>query len=331
MNRLTRTVAVAAVAVASLPAAAGAHVTLQPSEVPAGEFKRLDVRVPNERDDASTEKVEVKFPPGFIFVSYEPVAGWNAKVKMAKLDKPVEVFGEKHTEQVDTVTFTAKGKGIGPGPVPGLRALRRTAGQGGHDADVQGAADLLERRGRPLDRRARRRRARAAGQAHRGRRRGRRGTHGTDDGAQAAPAAAGGDDDGDSGDTLSVIALIVGGARPARRAGGPRCRPPRTEHGHSVSRRRHVQAAGPGPPPALRSPRRSPLPGRCRARRSPMPCSSTRVRIRTPRSSTRRRSVQLDFNEPVEVELRRDPRLRLATESVSTPARSATRAASSRA
>ena len=115
MNRLLRIAVVAAVAVAGLPAVATAHVTLQPNEVPAGGFKRLDVRVPNERDNASTKKVEVKFPTGFISVSYEPVAGWDAKVKMAKLAEPVEVFGEKRTERVDTVTFSTDGKGVQPG------------------------------------------------------------------------------------------------------------------------------------------------------------------------------------------------------------------------
>ena len=115
MNRLFRIAVVTAVAAASVPAVASAHVTLQPNEVPAGEFKRLDVRVPNERDNASTKKVDVKFPPGFIFVSTEPVAGWTATVRMAKLEKPVEAHGEQHREQVDTVTFATKGKGVRPG------------------------------------------------------------------------------------------------------------------------------------------------------------------------------------------------------------------------
>ena len=55
------------------PAAAQAHVTLQPDTAPAGGFTRLDVRVPNERDDAGTTKVDVQLPPGFIAASYEPV------------------------------------------------------------------------------------------------------------------------------------------------------------------------------------------------------------------------------------------------------------------
>jgi uncharacterized protein YcnI len=100
-----------------LAPAAGAHVTLQPEEVVAGDFTRLDVRVPNERDNASTTKVEVQMPPGFVFVSSEPVPGWNIKTTMRKLDKPVEQFGEQITEEVGQVTFTGDGKTgvIGPG------------------------------------------------------------------------------------------------------------------------------------------------------------------------------------------------------------------------
>jgi periplasmic copper chaperone A len=92
---------------------AGAHVTLQPSEAPAGGFTRLDVRVPTERDDASTTKVQVQFPPGFLSVSYEPVPGWNAELSMRELDQPVEQFGEQVTEEVGSITFS--GGEIGPG------------------------------------------------------------------------------------------------------------------------------------------------------------------------------------------------------------------------
>jgi uncharacterized protein YcnI len=94
---------------------ASAHVTLQPEEAPAGGFTRLDVRVPTERDNASTTEVDVQFPPGFLFVSTEPVPGWNSEITMRKLDKPVEQFGERITEEVDRVTLTADGEGIGPG------------------------------------------------------------------------------------------------------------------------------------------------------------------------------------------------------------------------
>jgi periplasmic copper chaperone A len=103
------TLATAMVAALALASAAGAHVTLQPPEAPAGGFTRLDVRVPNERDNANTTKVEVQMPPGFLSVASEPEPGWDVELTMRKLDKPVEQFGEQVTEEVGTVTFTATG------------------------------------------------------------------------------------------------------------------------------------------------------------------------------------------------------------------------------
>lgn len=99
------------------PATAGAHVTLQPSEAAAGAFTALDVRVPNERDDSGTTKVDVQFPPGFVFASYQPVPGWSVKVRMEKLAKPITSHGEKITEQVAQMTWTADsaGSAIQPG------------------------------------------------------------------------------------------------------------------------------------------------------------------------------------------------------------------------
>lgn len=94
----------------TLPAAAGAHITLQPEQVPAGEFTRLDVRVPNERDNAGTTKVDVQFPSGFIFVSYEPEPGWTVKVAKRKLARPFESHGTQITEEVARITWTGDGK-----------------------------------------------------------------------------------------------------------------------------------------------------------------------------------------------------------------------------
>jgi uncharacterized protein YcnI len=114
-----KTIAIScAVTALAAPAIAQAHVTLQPNEAPAGGFARLDVRVPNERDDASTTKVEVKFPPGFAEVSTEPIPGWTTKVTKSKLAKPVTTDeGDKITDQVSTITWTGTGAQgrIGPG------------------------------------------------------------------------------------------------------------------------------------------------------------------------------------------------------------------------
>lgn len=110
------TMALVAVLALAVPTGASAHVTLQPSEAAAGDFTVLDVRVPNETDDAATTKVAVQFAPGFIFASYQPVAGWSVDVKMAKLAKPITSHGEEITEQVSQMTWTADSASAGVQP-----------------------------------------------------------------------------------------------------------------------------------------------------------------------------------------------------------------------
>jgi uncharacterized protein YcnI len=89
-----------------------AHVTVQPTEGVVGSFSRFVVRVPTERDDASTIRIEVQFPP-LASVSFQDVPGWERTVEMQTLDEPLEVFGEEVTEAVGTVTW--EGGEIGPG------------------------------------------------------------------------------------------------------------------------------------------------------------------------------------------------------------------------
>lgn len=113
MTAIARVLGVSLAVALLIAPAAGAHVTVQPPEAPAGGFTRLDVRVPNERDNANTTKVEVQLPPGFLSVSTEPVPGWKAELTMRKLDKPVEQFGEQVTEEVGQITFS--GGAIRPG------------------------------------------------------------------------------------------------------------------------------------------------------------------------------------------------------------------------
>jgi uncharacterized protein len=200
----------AALAAVAMPSAASAHVTLQPDEVTAGEFKRLDVRVPNERDDASTKKVEVKFPAGFIFVSYEAVPGWTTKVKMAKLAKPVEVFGERHTEQVDTVTFSTAGKGIAPGQFQDFGLSVGLPDKPGTTLTFKAlqtysSGEVVRWIGSPdADQPAPQVKLAAATEAAEG-----GAAHGSGPAAQPAASRSGGGDGGGT-DTLSVVALIVG-------------------------------------------------------------------------------------------------------------------------
>ena len=61
MTRKT-VVAVVALAIGALAAPASAHVTVNPREATKGSFAKLTFRVPNERPDSGTTKLEVSFP-----------------------------------------------------------------------------------------------------------------------------------------------------------------------------------------------------------------------------------------------------------------------------
>jgi uncharacterized protein len=79
-------VAFAALVVGLLVATpAAAHVTVNPSEAAKGSFAKLTFRVPTERDDASTTKVEIAFPasPKISSVSVKPKPGWTYTVDEA--------------------------------------------------------------------------------------------------------------------------------------------------------------------------------------------------------------------------------------------------------
>ncbi|BAC71950.1 hypothetical protein AQJ43_20915 [Streptomyces avermitilis] len=108
----------AASAVLVLSAPAFAHVSVQPEgEAAKGGYATVNFKVPNERDDASTTKLEVSFPADHPLASVmpQPIDGWSVKVTKSKLAKPLTLHGEKIDEAVSKVTWTATGKGVEPG------------------------------------------------------------------------------------------------------------------------------------------------------------------------------------------------------------------------
>ncbi|MGW5234325.1 YcnI family copper-binding membrane protein [Streptomyces nodosus] len=117
-SRLAVAGVAAASAVLVLSAPAFAHVTVQPEGAAAkGGYAVVDFKVPNERDNASTTKLEVSLPADHPLASVmpQPVPGWTAVVTKSKLDKPLTVHGKQIDEAVTKVTWTANGKGIEPG------------------------------------------------------------------------------------------------------------------------------------------------------------------------------------------------------------------------
>jgi periplasmic copper chaperone A len=109
----TTAVVIAVVAALVATQAAAAHVTLNPNEWEAGGFARFSVRVPNERDNADTTEVTVRFPQSIISASFQPVPGWERTIEMEPLDQPIEEEGEQITEHIASVTWT--GGTIKPG------------------------------------------------------------------------------------------------------------------------------------------------------------------------------------------------------------------------
>ncbi|MFH8976461.1 YcnI family protein [Streptomyces sp. NPDC017890] len=117
-SRIAAAGAVSGIAVLALSAPAFAHVSVQPEGTAAkGGYAVVGFKVPNERDNASTTKLEVSFPTDHPLASVmpQPVPGWKAVVTKVKPAKPLESHGKQITEVVSKVTWTADGKGIEPG------------------------------------------------------------------------------------------------------------------------------------------------------------------------------------------------------------------------
>ncbi|TDE28373.1 DUF1775 domain-containing protein [Nonomuraea mesophila] len=115
VRRAATVLAAATALTAGLALPALAHVTVQPGTAEQGSFTKVAFRVPNERDDASTTKVEVSFPTDhpLAFVSVKPVPGWDVKVTEGKLPAPVKTeYGE--LEEAVTKVVWSGGK-IEPG------------------------------------------------------------------------------------------------------------------------------------------------------------------------------------------------------------------------
>ena len=99
MRRLLLCFLAAAVA---FPAAAAAHVTIQPSEWEPGAFATMVVRVPNESDAAATTSISMQFPEEVLTARFQPHPICDREVEMAPLDQPVEDI----TERIARVTWT---------------------------------------------------------------------------------------------------------------------------------------------------------------------------------------------------------------------------------
>ncbi len=108
MSRFAAVAALASVSVVGLAGVASAHVTVNPGTAEQGGFTKVAFRVPNERDDAGTTKVQVDLPVDhpIAFVSVRPVPGWSVKVEKSRLKTPINVHGANLTEAVSRITWS---------------------------------------------------------------------------------------------------------------------------------------------------------------------------------------------------------------------------------
>ena len=91
-------------AAVAFPAAAAAHVTIQPGEWEAGAFATMAVRVPNESEAAATTSISMQFPEEILTARFQPHPLCEREVEMAPLDQPVEDV----TERIASVTWTCE-------------------------------------------------------------------------------------------------------------------------------------------------------------------------------------------------------------------------------
>lgn len=118
------------------PLAASAHVTVDPDSAEPGSYALITIKVPNESDTASTDRLELTLPTEEPFTSVRtvPVPGWDAELV---------TDGELVTSIVWTASPGAEiGAGqlqlfpISVGPVPDVGSLLLPATQGYDDGTV---------------------------------------------------------------------------------------------------------------------------------------------------------------------------------------------------
>jgi uncharacterized protein YcnI len=105
----TLLVALAAGAALVLPAtSAFAHVSVNPREATQGGYAKLAFRVPNERDNANTTKLEINFPAEhpLASVSVRSREGSVYTVTSSKLATPIKSHDHEITEAVSRITWT---------------------------------------------------------------------------------------------------------------------------------------------------------------------------------------------------------------------------------
>jgi uncharacterized protein YcnI len=115
VRRITVFLAVTVVAVVALAGTAWAHVTVEPTSAPKGSDAVLTFIVPNEKENATTTKVEVQFPTDHPIADalVQAMPGWTSDVATLHVTSAIQTDNGPVNTAVKSVTWTATdGKGI---------------------------------------------------------------------------------------------------------------------------------------------------------------------------------------------------------------------------
>ncbi|MEW9670611.1 YcnI family protein [Ammoniphilus sp. 3BR4] len=102
MKKMTSVIFSSVLAISMFAGIASAHVTVQPKETTQGKYEVFTVRVPSEKEDSPTTKIEVKFPDGVSVSRFEPKPGWTYELQ------------KDETHKITGVTWTTEGEGLSP-------------------------------------------------------------------------------------------------------------------------------------------------------------------------------------------------------------------------
>ncbi|MTD56352.1 DUF1775 domain-containing protein [Amycolatopsis sp. RM579] len=106
-RRLAVAAAVGVMATLACQPLAFAHVSVSPDTAEPGEPSMLSFGVPNERDDATTTRLEVTFPADHPLSSVTPqsMPGWQITVHKEPMDKPAGAGDEMDNQTVSSIVW----------------------------------------------------------------------------------------------------------------------------------------------------------------------------------------------------------------------------------
>jgi uncharacterized protein YcnI len=99
-----------AIALACTAAAAQAHIHLEYAVAPAGSTYKASFQVGHGCGASPTRQFIIEIPPGVRSARPMPKAGWQLDVRREPLAPPVTHRGRTVTEDVTSITWTARGR-----------------------------------------------------------------------------------------------------------------------------------------------------------------------------------------------------------------------------